>query len=357
MGKFSIVEPACRRVFYFDVLRALAIVAVVVLHVAALEWKDVDPASSTWQVYNAYDSLVRWCVPVFVMLSGALMLDPGRPVTFERLLRKNVARLALAFAVWSAVYLVWDVARGAVEPTATGLLHAFVTGHYHLWYLQMQTFLYLIVPLLRPVANERRLMELMVCLSVLFCFVPNLVFMSQAVADVLGPAYDNMSASFVCGYVGYFVLGRYLAVVEVPRSARLALYGVALAALVFTVAGTSWLSVDAGFGRVDLYGNLMPNTLLVSVALFVAVRYGLGGARGDRFAPTLPGRVLSRLSSTSFGIYLVHLLVLEGLQALGASPDFLGAAFGVPLLSLIVLLVSFALVWLLRKAAPLRRVL
>lgn len=345
------------RVFYYDVLRALAVIAVVVLHVAALEWKDVDPASSTWQVYNAYDSLVRWCVPVFVMLSGALMLDPARPVTLERLLHKNVARLALAFAVWSAVYLVWDVACGAVEATPKGLLHAFVTGHYHLWYLQMQVFLYLIVPLLRPMARERRLMELMVCLSVLFCFMPNLVFMSQAVADVLSPAYDNMGTSFVCGYVGYFVLGRYLATVDIPRRARLALYGVALVALAFTAAGTSWLSVDAGFARGELYGYLMPNTLVVSAAVFVAARHGLGGECGGRLAQGLPGRVLARLSSASLGIYLVHLLVLEGLQTLGAAPDFLGAVFGVPLLSLAVLLVSFALVWLLGKVAPLRRVL
>ena len=346
-----------RRVFYYDALRALAVMAVVVLHVAALEWKTADPASSTWQAYNVYDSLVRWCVPVFVMLSGALMLDPARPVTFERLLRRNVVRLALAFAVWSAVYLVWDVACGAVEPTPKGLLCGFVTGHYHLWYLQMQVFLYLIVPLLRPVARERRLMELMVGLAVLFCFVPNLVFMSQAVADVFSPAYDNMSASFVCGYVGYFVLGRYLATVEIPRRVRLALYGAALLALVFTAAGTSWLSVDAGFARGELYGYLMPNTLVVSAAVFVAVRYGLGGARGARLAQRVPGRALSRLSSASLGIYLVHLLVLEGAQALGASSDSLGAAFGVPLLSVAVLLVSFILVWLLGRVAPLRRVL
>ena len=350
------VTPA-RRIFYYDALRAFAIAAVIVVHVAALDWKTTEPASLTWQVYNVCDSLARWCVPVFVMLSGALMLDPARPVTFGRLLHKNVARIALAFVVWSAVYLVWDVARGEVGLTPGELLRAFATGHYHLWYLQMQAFLYLIVPLLRPIAQQRRLMELMLGLSVAFCFVPNLVFMSQAVAYAFSPAYDNMAASFVGGYVGYFVLGRYLASVEVRKPARLALYAAGLASLVFTAAGTSWLSVDAGFARGDLYGYLMPNTLLVSAALFVAVRYGLGSERAQGLASSRLGRVLSGLSAKSFGIYLVHVLVLEALQALGVSPAPGRAIIGVPLMSAGTLLVSYAIVWMLGKARPLRKVL
>ena len=188
-----------QRVLYFDVLRALAIVGVVVLHVAALDWVRVDPVSATWQACNVYDSFVRWCVPVFVMLSGALMLDPTRLVTFEGLVKKNIARIALVFVVWSAIYLVWDVVQGTVQLTAKGLMAAFFTGHYHLWYLQMQVFLYLVTPLLRPIARERRLAGLMICLSIAFCFVPNLVFMSSAVTDVFFVAYNNTNASFVCG--------------------------------------------------------------------------------------------------------------------------------------------------------------
>lgn len=356
MSGFSI-PGSPQRVLYYDVLRALAVVGVVVLHVAAVEWNETEPASLAWQASNVYDSLVRWCVPVFVMLSGALMLDPARPRTLETLLRKNVARIAVAFAVWSAVYLVWDVATGAVAPTPRGLLSAFVTGHYHLWYLQMQAFLYLTVPLLAPIARDRRLTRLMVGLSVAFCFVPNLVFMSQAAADVFAPAYDNMNVSFVCGYVGYFVLGRYLATVELSKASRRVLYVSGLVAVAFTAAGTSWLSVDAGFARGDLYGYLMPNTLLASAAVFVAVRYGLGGERGERFAGSRLGRATAALSSASFGIYLVHLLVLEGIGALGASPSFGGAALGVPVLSLIVVLLSFGLVCLLGAIRPLRGVL
>ncbi|NLV90708.1 MAG: acyltransferase family protein, partial [Tenericutes bacterium] len=63
-----------KRKLYMDVIRIVAIFAVVLLHVAADNFYVFKYTSFEWQVLNVYDSLVRFCVPLFFMISGVLFL-------------------------------------------------------------------------------------------------------------------------------------------------------------------------------------------------------------------------------------------------------------------------------------------
>lgn len=63
------------RTAYFDYLKIIATFAVVVIHTVAKKWYSAGVESTEWQILNLYDSLSRWAVPIFVMVSGALFLD------------------------------------------------------------------------------------------------------------------------------------------------------------------------------------------------------------------------------------------------------------------------------------------
>ena len=67
-------QTGSQRVACYDVLRVAATFAVVALHLSAQHWADTDIYSTAWQAFNLYDSLVRWTVPVFVMISGVFFL-------------------------------------------------------------------------------------------------------------------------------------------------------------------------------------------------------------------------------------------------------------------------------------------
>ena len=62
------------RTVYLDYIRVLATIAIVVLHVTAWNWSYVDARSVTWNTFNFYNGCVRWAVPAFLMISGALFL-------------------------------------------------------------------------------------------------------------------------------------------------------------------------------------------------------------------------------------------------------------------------------------------
>lgn len=75
-----------------DVLRTLAILAVVLLHCAAGNIGGEVPGDARFWVINLIDGGVRWGVPVFVMLSGAFLLDPEKEMTTRQWLRREIGR-------------------------------------------------------------------------------------------------------------------------------------------------------------------------------------------------------------------------------------------------------------------------
>lgn len=95
-GGKSHLAPAVKnkRKIYCDYLRFFAILAVITLHVAAKNWCSTDVQSFEWGIFNLFDSIVRWGVPVFVIISGSLFLS--REIDIKRIYSKYVLRLVVA---------------------------------------------------------------------------------------------------------------------------------------------------------------------------------------------------------------------------------------------------------------------
>lgn len=94
------------RKIYCDYLRIIATFAVVVLHVSASNWCSTDVNGMEWQAFNFYDSIVRWSVPIFVMISGSLFL--GRDIPIKRIYEKYILRMIIAFIFWSVFYALMN---------------------------------------------------------------------------------------------------------------------------------------------------------------------------------------------------------------------------------------------------------
>ena len=60
---------------YFDWIRIYSSFGVIIIHVSAQNWYITFPGQYEWEVFNFYDSIVRWSVPEFFMISGALFLN------------------------------------------------------------------------------------------------------------------------------------------------------------------------------------------------------------------------------------------------------------------------------------------
>ena len=89
------------RVVKYDILRVAACFSIVLLHVSASYWSVVDVQSREFLVMTVYNSLTRFAVPVFFMLSGLFLVTPERE---NVAVGKRVLKLVALFYVWSAFY-------------------------------------------------------------------------------------------------------------------------------------------------------------------------------------------------------------------------------------------------------------
>ncbi len=213
------------RLAYADLLRAAATIAVITLHMAGSQMGAVDVTSSAWSVFNVYNGLVRWCVPVFVMLSGMFLLDPKKG---ERLSHTalRILRIFIALVVWAAVYaLANHVATGGALSWAgfKSALWSAVLGntHYHLWFLYMIIGLYLVTPILRAFVRgaSRADFHYFFLLTFVVAFLlPTLLRFrpSQTVSLYL----NRLNIHMVLGYVGFYVAGYYLKAIPSAASPK-----------------------------------------------------------------------------------------------------------------------------------------
>ncbi len=102
--------------------RISAIFAVVFLHVSASVVVESTVGSGYWWFGNLYDSAARWCVPVFAMVSGALLLDPHKKEALSTFYMKRLSRILIPILFWSAFFLLWTFVKGYIKGDApTGM--------------------------------------------------------------------------------------------------------------------------------------------------------------------------------------------------------------------------------------------
>lgn len=127
--------------------------AIVVLHVSANGVNRLPFASNDWWLAESVNAMCRAGVPLFLMLTGALLLR--RPMSaLAPFYTRRFQRLAPALLGWSLFYLVWSALKAHVKQTAYSLSDALVsfaqgTPYFHLWFVFMLVGVYAAFPLLQ----------------------------------------------------------------------------------------------------------------------------------------------------------------------------------------------------------------
>lgn len=344
---------------FLDVLRVLATCAVVLMHVltGATDVTDASIVPEYRSLLLSVMDLVTWCVPIFLLISGYLFLNPERTLTYPVMIKKYCRRIALAILLFGVPYAASELVvaertfRIRMIPEA---LKMTLTGHTwsHMWYLYLILFLYLITPLLKKVLRVLPVWGVAAVMAV--------IFLGSSVAPFLNKVLDVNSIPVLPDggvYFLYYLCGYFFAVREVcvdkGRNVWLT------AAVAVLALGMILSRTLAGFSIQMAYNY--PFTVLLAVLLFTA------GWNGSIKKHRIPWQEAGALS---FAVYLVHpvyvnllykfvkitpFTVLEqcGVQSVAA-----GQAVLILLLAafcLVVLALATATAWVLRKIPVLRK--
>lgn len=331
-----------------DLLKAVAIFCVVAIH-ASFGGYSYPVSSGNWFAAVFWGSLVRSGVPVFLMCSGALLLDPEKRLTVPTLYRKNLFRIVAAMYFWAAAYKLYGLlttggvtAQGAVQSVKEILLFH---QEFHLYYLHIMILVYLFLPVTRILTANASKRQLEYLLAVWFLF--GIVYPTARAFwpfTLLSGTPAQWVMPMPYSAIGYGVLGYYMKRHAGGKAWPYLLMFALGFACVF--GGTAVMSARQGWLYEGFLEGMSPGVALMAAGLFGAVTVR---CRGGRRVPAA-----ERLSRASFCIYLVHVFFLYTLTGLGFTVALLPCAVSVPLLAAAVFACSYA-VYLVLSRVPVVR--
>ena len=346
-----------RRFCAIDLLKCIACIGVIIIHVASLGFSSYGVRHINWVACTAYECLVRSSVPVFVMCTGALLLDPAHSMPPKKLFFRYFLRMLLVLLFWAFLYMLYFIA-GAGVLYGTYVPGSFSSGmkdvltfhhHFHLYYLQILLIIYIFLPMLRAFvsAADRKLLGYAILvwfvLGIVFPFLNTFSFFSSNLEGI--PAQYPISMTY--SSFGYCLLGYWMRTADIQRKDAKRWLCVYL--LGFAV--TFGVTVAVSFKNWQAY-DAMLESMSPGVAVMAAGLFGLIFALCSE--KTSMPRV-ARFSKASFCIYLVHHFYVMAFRTIGLNVYLCSSLVSVPLVSALVLLCSLITYWLLSKIPKFNR--
>ena len=367
---------------FLDVLRVLATCAVVLMHVltGATDVTDASIVPEYRSLLLSVMDLVTWCVPIFLLISGYLFLNPERTLTYPVMIKKYCRRIALAILLFGVPYAASELVvaertfRIRMIPEA---LKMTLMGHTwsHMWYLYLILFLYLITPLLKKVLRVLPVWGVVAMMAVIFLGSSVAPFLNKVLDVNSIPVLPDGGVYFLYYLCGYFFAVREVCVdkaessgisgkgmetgdtTEPVRGKRIG--NVWLMAAAVLMMGMILSRTLAGFSIQMAYNY--PFTVLLAVLLFAA------GWNGSIQKHRIPWQEAGALS---FAVYLVHpvyvnllykfvkitpFTVLEQCGVQSVAAGHVALILLLTVFCLVVLALATATAWVLRKIPVLRK--
>lgn len=288
-------------IIYLDYLRSFAIIAVVLLH--SISDYIISPSlygTRSWYINIILNAIVRTGVPVFFMISGYLILSSNLTGNFSLFYKKRLLRILVPLMVWNLLYYVYDCLIGNLSPNFLSFCGfiANIGTKYHLWYLYTILGLYLFAPFLKIIVdncNNKQIFLLLGIMMLSTSVIPFVNFIFSVNIYLFDPLFN--------GYIGCFLLGYILGKINFSSKSIWIINILAGISFVLSVLYNHICSSKDGINLVMNSGYNICHFIIAS-AIFIDAKYLVSGN-----SPL--NKPVSFVSKMSFGIYLVHPLILD----------------------------------------------
>lgn len=352
----SEAPPQKYKRLYPNYIRAIAACAVVQMHSVGGYLFEFDPAKPTSVQFLTADIFyghLRWATPFFILISGALLLNPSREESTGEFLKKRLRRVLIPFAFWGTIYLLY-LYRGNFYygdlPTWEDVLHKifFEDVYFHLWFIPMITGLYLLTPVFRIYIKYAQRSDIEYFLVLSF----TITTLQHYLPGVFVVKYIGWM-----GYIGFYVLGYYLSTYPIEWKWKRIIYPLALLMPALGAYGTWWLTVRNGAYTDKIFMYTSPNMVLLITGWFLFLKDFDWGAFSTRY-PRI-NRAINRLAELSYGIYFIHVIILDSIKngylfGWRITPHYffnhpIHPAIGAPLVALFTILTAVGILSLLQR--------
>jgi len=207
-----------------DLIRTIAIILVILLHASIEPNPTVNFMSpqgvELWWTSDVYDSISRTAVPLFIMLTGALLLQPNKAnESLQVFFKKRWNRIGIPILFWGAIFFAWNFFVKGQALTVISVLQGVLAGPYvHFWYVYILVGLYLVTPLVRVLVVHADWKIIKYFLLIWFVgtgIMPLLTLYANISPQTV---WFNQNVFLFTGLLGYFILGAYIAKLRLRTS-------------------------------------------------------------------------------------------------------------------------------------------
>lgn len=307
-----------KKYYYIDFLRIFSMFGVVFLHTVA-DLLRTEYETSLWHFSNLLTSVFSFAVPVFFMISGAMLLSNESSSLVEGLYKKRIKKILLPFLFWSffaiGYYFITEyLYYGTIN--CSGIIYRF--KHFlcepvtiHLWFMYALIPIYIILPFIKILINNITKKQTIYMFFIWFmCSV--LYTTAQNLAPdnykVLFSVNNSFNLNIIGGYLGFFILGYYLHNYNFRIKKRILVAFIFIDILV--IAGGTYIAYllkNIYFEGFKVYCGIFTTSL--SVAVFLLFKELCKDIESVKYS-----KLITKISETSFAVYLIHNLVIHFLN-------------------------------------------
>lgn len=293
-------------IHYFDFLRLMSALGVIYMHVAAGPLRGT--ISNDWHVINIITCFAFTAVPIFIMMSGYLLLNSEKTADVSVLLKKRLPHLFVPLVGWTVVAVLWRLILDnnlSLKGIYDGLVSSISSPAWvHFWYMYTLIALYVISPVLygglRSLDKKGHI----------FVFVIICLLNAKTILQILLPAflkpftYINIldQLSLISGTVSTFILGFYLGNLK-KKIPNLILIAVSIVTLCIIILGTYEYTIQNGQFDQTFQNQFSGFEIVLAACIFLLFKQNLN--RECKFFKVVP------VIPLSLSIYLMHNILLS----------------------------------------------
>ena len=326
------------REYTFDVLRVIAMIMVIIIHVSNVytrSYNFID--SSSYLVSLIFNTISRVSVPIFFMISGALLLD--RKFDFKKY-KKRILKILLLIISWDIIYLIWEYFFLGVTYDHLYLLLK-EPFRAHLWFLYAIIVLYITQPLMKLILDKLS-KPWKITLLILWLLFSTLSMYNYTISSIFTPI----------SWIGFFIIGKYMYEYLLNNKINSKTISIIMILVLILSYGESVILNYIASLKYNMFYNLFfaYRTPFILIATLIIFKLVYNYAHNKE-----PNKVIVFGSSISLGIYLIHGIFLD-VTTKYIDYKTVTPFIGIPSFVLFILLLSTISVYLLRKVKYVKKI-
>ncbi len=307
-----------------DLLRVIACVFVVLVHTSS-QLAYMKTTDSGWALIHIYNSFAHTGNILFLMISGSLLLSESYRFSPKKFYSRNFLNLAVSYLLWLIVFNIIGLLRHVFvnhgSLTAAVVLDSVKNvirglASYQFWFLPMLLGLYLLLPMLRAICRGDRYVAYY-CVALFFVahiLVNTILHFDFPHKYLAESVMTRIPFTLINHYAGYFLMGhvldRLLKERKLPRPKAIGLLLI-IGGAFGSLFGDLFIASQTGAENITAMNELFTLCPCVMGAGFFLLINSVRLPESRRLRS-----VLAALAGLTFGVYMLHSLILPPVQAL-----------------------------------------